>query len=239
MLLILLAGGGTACSTLRKSSSTYSRFWRGFQRADLKQAEFESRINREFFALYPDSVPYGLLSYLPVLPIRARTGGPDEWALVTYRSEAEYQRFKASEPGKIAADAHWKVFARDVSYSTVVEPFNGRAEAQHAYVTDPGFRRFTSDRVVFALYSLRQPESHTLPEIVANISRNHGAPERDLRNIVFLVTPDHVAEYLFLRPDADVAALLPSLGADQVIQLREGLPGSDEIREGQGLKSRL
>jgi hypothetical protein len=238
--LILIVGGGTGCSTPGhvKDAGLYHRFWRGYQRRDLKQGEFQYRLNSEFFPLFPASVPYGLVSYLPVLPVRSRFGGPDEWALVSYQSIAHHDRFKQSAPGKAAADAHWNVFARNVSFSTVVERFDGHTQPDHAYVTNPGFGDYAGSKVVFAIYDLL-PGQRREEEIAANIARNHGAPASLLRNIVFLVTKEQLAEYLFFPSDADPTALLPSLGADQVITLRDGVPGQEKIHEGQGLKSRL
>lgn len=239
-LLILIAlGGGTACSTFKSShSDPHHRFWRGYQHADIKQNVFETKINEEFIALYPGYVQYGLVSYLPVLPVRSKFVGPHEWALVTFRSQDHYDKFKQTDTGRIYADSHWNVFSKNVSFSTVVEPFKGDAEINHAYVTEPDFNDFADSKVVFVLYNL-MADHHQPDEIAESIDRNHGASRKILKNIIFIVTREQVAEYLFFKSDADVTSLLPSLGADQVILLRDGIPGKDMIREGQGLKSLL
>lgn len=230
-------GCGTSCSSFLKSSresALYHRFWHGYQRPDLKTADFETKLNDEFFPLYPPSVEYGLVAYNPVLPVRTNPTDPAEWALVTYSSKDQYEKFKLTELGRQSAAAHWDVFDKTKSRSIVIEEYKGKAETDHAYITNLPYSDFSKAKIHFALY-----KADRLDEVLKAIDKNHGVSKKILQNIAFAVSDGLIAEYLFFSPTADPSRTLPTLNADQVIILQDGVPGKIHVREGQGLKAKL
>ncbi len=210
------------------------RFWQGFQRSDLNQVQFEQQLNARFFPLYPQQVPYGLISYLPVLPTRALH--PDlgqEWALVSYQSADHYRVYKESDLGKFMGDAHWKVFDQSTSKSIVPEPYLGKSEMGHAYDLHPRFNDYAHTKVVFQIAKLTLETG----KLFNRIHQTNG-----LRNHVFLQTESKVISYWFfdqsLSP-GQIKSILNSLSAKETILLKAKKPAQAGLTEGTGLQSLL
>ena len=110
-----------------QSGVPYYRFWQGWKRTDLTSEQFLNRL-RSFMPLTPQThAKNGLVGYTVGIP--PRNSAPwiaDEFALVTYQSEAVYQRAKATPEGQKYAAAHWELFQRGPSKSAVPQRVDPR-----------------------------------------------------------------------------------------------------------------
>ena len=104
-------------------AASYTRFWRGFARADLSESAFVRSLNE---GLLPATgalaqTPVGILSYFPVVLPTAlvKRGFPAEVALLEYADESAYAAYRATPAGKAYGDLHWNSFDRERSGSRV------------------------------------------------------------------------------------------------------------------------
>ena len=112
LLLLTLPSLGRAAET-----AGYYRVWQGFKKSEFSSPVFQERLPAFMNATV---AVYGSLlnNYLVVVPPSEKPAFiPDEFALVALRSEADYQRVRATPEGKAYGESHWELFARENSKS--------------------------------------------------------------------------------------------------------------------------
>ena len=102
--------------------ATYYRVFQGFKKPSLSSAQFLN-ILPDFMnattSLYGDV----LNEYHVAIPPQNKPSFiPDEFALVSLSSEAEYRAMRATPEGQNYSAAHWDVFDKDTSKSLPLEP---------------------------------------------------------------------------------------------------------------------
>lgn len=99
----------------------YMRLFRGFKRADFTHSMFVQRLPA-FMQSTLDLYGRVQNNYLvAVTPAIKPSLIADEMALLTYESEAEYKRIRATPEGERYAESHWEIFDKARSASVVVD----------------------------------------------------------------------------------------------------------------------
>jgi len=133
--LVVIAGLLSANVALAEGE--YTRFWRGFKRADISEASLVDDLNRKLFPATGElaRTEAKLLAYVPVTILKSSdvTVLPDEVALLSYQSEKSYKDYRATSVGKRYGDLHGEMFDMQASKSLVVESFAGTVASEHAY----------------------------------------------------------------------------------------------------------
>lgn len=205
------------------------RFWRGDRISGMTAETFRDGLREVFVpATLKQGVGKGLLAYQPVLLAKDHSPKlPDEVALVTYASEEEYKRLRATPEGKAYGELHWDYFTRETSRSLVPEAFRGKAEAGKAYdllLGKPDWSRGTS---VFSVRLRREEvsEEKFLAALAESLARIQRTPPSGLRAHLALVTGDYVMEFS-LWGDGQSPRALPGRGkpfakvAQKAIEIR-------------------
>jgi hypothetical protein len=176
----------------------FHRFYRGYVLAGTEMTAYLDTMNKDFFPLFPQAAPHGLISYKPVLLNEAKhLNLPQEIALLTFKDEETYKVYGTTEIGKKIRAAHGPVFDATKSVSLVPVPFAGTAKPEVAYAMNPEFKDFTTG----AAGVLIQGEPFATPEAtLKDVERT--LKETGKKNMLSLVAESYVMEYLFAK-DAD------------------------------------
>lgn len=162
------------------------RFYRGFTL--LESNNFPEVVNRDFFPLFKEAHPLGLINYRPL--ILNQPGLPNEIVILTFKSEEVYKAYTETDIGKKIRAAHGPVFDSTKSNSLVPVVFNKEVKAEGAYLLNEG--------------ELPQGASGVLI-----LSEPYGTPDGTIREVesmmklsgkkdaIVLVAKDYVVEYLF------------------------------------------
>lgn len=129
LFIFISCGSAEQTSEPQQSLSgvPYYRFWQGWKRSDLSDSQFFSRL-ASFMPKTPQThAKNGLVGYTVGIPPRNSAQWiPDEIALVTYQSQEIYERAKRTPEGQVYANAHWDLFQRGPSKSSVPQRVNPR-----------------------------------------------------------------------------------------------------------------
>jgi hypothetical protein len=124
-------------ANVAQADGEYTRFWRGFKRADISETTLVDDLNRKLFPATGElaHTDAKLLAYVPatILQTRNETVLPDEVAVLSYETEKSYRDYRATPVGKRYGELHGEMFDMQKSKSLVVEPFLGTVASEHAY----------------------------------------------------------------------------------------------------------
>lgn len=180
-------------ASLAADAAPYYRFWRGYKRAELSEAQFVRGLNSGFLSTtIKVGGGRGLVGYVPaILPETSpQINMPNEIALVIYSSEQTYNQIRSTPEGKAYGDSHWDYFdkARG-SKSLVPEVYKGTIENEHAYdllQSDADWRR---GEAVFTISKIKGDFRPYL-QLMQNSFRQTG-----LVSYIILVQGDILYEY--------------------------------------------
>lgn len=217
----------------------HHRFYQGYRLTSVGPNQFEEIINGRFLPLFTQAEPYGLYTYRPTLPVAVEGCTlPAEIALLTFKNEQVYGRYRDTEIGKKIRDAHGLVFDFKTSSSLVPENYQKKIEYDHAYNLKPNFKDYRDSHTALLVYCQPKSEKNTLSKLEKAYSRKSKA-----RNIIFSVNTDHLAEYVFAATEADLENLVsdrkkkisPVYKNTSVILLSKEKIGASRVKPGQGL----
>lgn len=173
------------------SFAQYHRFYRGY--SSLDKETFIETVNKDFFPLFAQAAPNGLISYKPILLNEALyLNIPNEIVILTFKDEDTYKIYGTSDIGKTIRAAHGPVFDASRSNSLVPTPFAGKVSVESAYLMDPELKDLSKG--VTGVLIVSEPygaNDITLKEV----ERIFNATGKS--NIISLVSKDYVIEYLF------------------------------------------
>jgi hypothetical protein len=217
----------------------HHRFYQGYRLTSVGPKQFEEIINVKFLPLFTEAEPYGLYTYRPTLLVE--TEGctlPAEIALLTFKNEQVYGRYRDTEIGKKIRDAHGLVFDFKTSSSLVPENYQKKVEYDHAYNLRKNFKDYRDSHSALLVYCEPKTAKKTLIQLEKAYSSKSKA-----RNIIFSVNSDHLAEYIFARNEADLEVLITERKKKfssiykntAVIKLDKEKIGTMRVKPGQGL----
>lgn len=217
----------------------HHRFYQGYRLSSVGPNQFEEIINVKFLPLFTQAEPYGLYSYRPTLPLETEGCNlPAEIALLTFKNEQVYGRYRDTEIGKKIRDAHGLVFDFKTSSSLVPEDYQKKVEYDRAYNLKKDFKDYRDSYTALLIYCQPKSVKSTLAKLEKAYSRKSKA-----RNIIFSVNADHLAEYVFARNEADLETLIAERKKKissvykntAVIKLDKEKIGASRVKPGQGL----
>lgn len=240
-----------ACSSAPKSGESaagspstgfYHRLYQGYRLSSVKPAAFEDAMNADFLPLFTKAHAEGLEAYRPALPTTpAGCLLPSEIALLTFKSEDAYNRYRETSIGEKIRDAHTKVFHPETSRSLVPEPYQKSLAPDHAYTLNPSFQDYANAESALLIHCNPRMPALLLPELNQLYGRGSEAA-----NIVFAVGAAHLVEYVFAR-DADSLEkaliernqrLKSVYRRNLLIRLEKQKIGSSRVKPGEGLDAR-
>lgn len=217
----------------------HHRFYQGYRLASVGPNQFEEIINVKFLPLFKQAEPYGLYSYRPALPTAMEGCAlPAEIALLTFKNEQVYGRYRDTDIGKKIRDAHGLVFDFKTSSSLVPENYQKKVEYDHAYNLKKDFKDYRDSYTALLIYCQPKSVQNTLSQLKKSYTRKSKA-----RNIIFSVNTDHLAEYVFAHDEASLETViserkkkLSSIYKNStVLMLDKEKIGTSRVKPGQGL----
>jgi len=183
----------------------YHRIDQGYSLGKTKSKAFTKTMNAKFFPLFPKAHPLGLAAYRPALPKNPKGCAlPAEIALLSFKSERDYEKYKNSKIGKQIAQAHRLAFNPDTSRSVVPESLNDTLHFGHAYSLNPGahdYRKSFSALIVHCDPLLKGDDLR-----IALVKAYAGGTSAE--DVLFEVENDHLVEFVFFSKEEDAAALI-------------------------------
>ncbi|MES2525632.1 MAG: hypothetical protein V4598_01040 [Bdellovibrionota bacterium] len=164
----------------------FHRFYRGFTTLDSKN--FLEVINRDFFPLFKEAHPQGLVNYRPL--ILNEPGLPNEIVILSFTNEEVYKAYTETEIGKKIRAAHGPVFDGQRSNSLVPTVLNKEVKAESAYLLNEGELPQGATGVLILSEPYGTPEG-TLKEVESMMKLS------GKKDAIILVAKDYVIEYLF------------------------------------------
>lgn len=235
--LILLASNFAAPA---QGEGRYHRFYQGYLVSGLSIEGFEEAANRDFLPLFPKAHPEGLVAYRPALVSSPADCKLPVWiALLTFESEPVYQKYTQSEIGKAIRAAHAPVFDGKASKSAVPVPFQGVIEPGQAYDLKSSFDAYASAESALILHC---GEKGGLQKSLESIAKAYSSPSA-AENILFVVSPSHVSEYVFAKTRSDLDKAIaerkkrfePVFAEFLAIPLLKQRVGTEALKRGHGL----
>jgi hypothetical protein len=226
------------------AQGTYHRFYQGHLVAGLTAEKFEQVANQEFLPLFPQAHPQGLVAYRPALIKSEGTCKLPAWiALLTFRSEPVYTAYTQSEIGKKIRAAHAPVFDGQTSKSAVPAAFAGTVQYGQAYALKAEFDDYPGAESVLVVHCDVQVGLEQLPERIAKAYAAGSAAA----NIVFSVSPGHLAEYVFARTPSELEKLVEerknrfqgTFAQHLTVPLPKRKIGAESLTPGNGLDARF
>lgn len=231
------------CSSAPKSGTAekgplYHRLYQGHRLHSIKPAAFEDKINRDFLPLFAQAATVGLHSYRPAMPAELRGCDLPDWvALLTFDSEAAYDRYRDTPIGVKIREAHAPVF-ESTSKSLVPEPYHNTILPDRAYSLTPAFGDYRLAESALLIHcSPRAPEV-----LLADLNQLYGQGSQ-AANILFAVSPRHLVEYVFARTPVELETTLIERGRrlkgiyrrSTLIRLEKQKVGATPLHLGQGI----
>lgn len=219
-------------TTTSNSYASFNRLWVGFKKKEVTTASFLNGLNKTFFK---DTIEVGkgrgLISYQPYVT-NMNSDIPDELALVIYESEEKYRQIRATPEGEKYSALHWDYFEKDISKSTVAQPFTGTLVEGQASELNSSFVDWQKGFTYVAIYSRDQRTN------IAELTQafNRLKENKDINNSILLITSKWIIEYRSLKKSTSIYEKMPLKILEQRLLSNESLSSMKEaVGFGQGL----